>query len=328
MKVWGFLETPLASADLNGNFALCEVQANKNQPNGYIGADAGGLVPLSRLPASLFANAWHDAGTWNAATNAPALASGAGTPGAAYLVSVAGATALDGIGAWAVGDLAVFDGVDGKWVALRGGMYVALSAVGIANGVAALDGAAHVPAAQLPPIGNAAAAQMPALTLKGNNAASAASPADLTVAQAKALLALTDADISGHPYTVSLSSGPGTLAASQIIAAHAVPIAVVFPANFGTIGIGLASKGGCLVAATAAVTLDIDTCPAASDPTVGGNWTTIGTASIAAGGHAATLATAGGTTKALAAGDLLRVVAPATADATLANVFLTLVGTR
>ena len=49
-------------------------------------------------------------GTWNAATNTPTLASGAGTQGYYYIVSVAGTTNLDGITDWAVGDWAVFSG--------------------------------------------------------------------------------------------------------------------------------------------------------------------------------------------------------------------------
>ena len=49
-------------------------------------------------------------GTWNASTNTPTLASGAGTQGYYYIVSVAGTTNLDGITDWAVGDWAVFSG--------------------------------------------------------------------------------------------------------------------------------------------------------------------------------------------------------------------------
>ena len=47
-------------------------------------------------------------GSWNANTNTPTLASGTGTPGYFYIVSVAGTTSLDGISDWAVGDWAVF----------------------------------------------------------------------------------------------------------------------------------------------------------------------------------------------------------------------------
>jgi hypothetical protein len=47
-------------------------------------------------------------GTWNANTNTPTLASGTGITGEFYIVSVAGATNLDGITDWQVGDWAIF----------------------------------------------------------------------------------------------------------------------------------------------------------------------------------------------------------------------------
>ena len=49
-------------------------------------------------------------GTWNASTNTPTLASGVGTKGYYYVVSVAGTTNLDGITDWQIGDWAVFNG--------------------------------------------------------------------------------------------------------------------------------------------------------------------------------------------------------------------------
>jgi hypothetical protein len=59
-------------------------------------------------------------GTWNASTNTPALASGFGTKGDYYVVSVAGTTALDGISTWYVGDWAAFNGT--VWQRLEGGV--------------------------------------------------------------------------------------------------------------------------------------------------------------------------------------------------------------
>ena len=50
-------------------------------------------------------------GTWNANTNDPALASGIGTKGNYYVVSVSGNTNLDGITDWVAGDWAIFNGV-------------------------------------------------------------------------------------------------------------------------------------------------------------------------------------------------------------------------
>ena len=58
-------------------------------------------------------------GTWNASTNTPALASGVGTKGDYYQVSVAGSTALDGVSNWGVGDVAAFNGT--TWQRIEGG---------------------------------------------------------------------------------------------------------------------------------------------------------------------------------------------------------------
>lgn len=58
-------------------------------------------------------------GTWNASTNTPTLASGVGTKGDYYQVSVAGSTALDGISNWGVGDVAAFNGT--TWQRIEGG---------------------------------------------------------------------------------------------------------------------------------------------------------------------------------------------------------------
>jgi hypothetical protein len=59
------------------------------------------------------------AGTWNASTNAPALASGVGTKGDYYVVSVSGTTTLDGISNWGVGDWVAFNG--STWQRVEGG---------------------------------------------------------------------------------------------------------------------------------------------------------------------------------------------------------------
>lgn len=49
-------------------------------------------------------------GTWDALNNVPSLASGVGTKGDYYVVSVAGSTNLDGITDWQIGDWAIFNG--------------------------------------------------------------------------------------------------------------------------------------------------------------------------------------------------------------------------
>lgn len=48
-------------------------------------------------------------GNWDASTNAPTLATGVGTAGHLYVVSVAGSTALDGITSWSIGDYLTLD---------------------------------------------------------------------------------------------------------------------------------------------------------------------------------------------------------------------------
>lgn len=58
-------------------------------------------------------------GTWDASTNTPTLASGVGTKGDYYVVSVAGSTNLDGQTLWGVGDWAVFNG--SVWQKVDGG---------------------------------------------------------------------------------------------------------------------------------------------------------------------------------------------------------------
>ena len=89
-----------------------EATANKAAANGYADLDAAGKIPLARLPASVIGGV-NFVGAWNASTNTPTLASGTGTRGAFYIVSVAGTTTLDGTSSWSVGDQVVFDGV--KW---------------------------------------------------------------------------------------------------------------------------------------------------------------------------------------------------------------------
>ena len=77
--------------------------------NGVATLDSSGKVPVSELPAAVL-GALSYQGTWNASTNTPTLASGVGTKGYYYVVSVAGSTNLDGITDWKVGDWAVYNG--------------------------------------------------------------------------------------------------------------------------------------------------------------------------------------------------------------------------
>ena len=94
-----------------------EQTTNKGTASGYAPLDATSRLPTANLPLGITGGV-NFQGTWNASTNTPALASGTGTKGFLYRVSVAGTTTLDGIGTWNVGDDAVFDGT--VWSKLDG----------------------------------------------------------------------------------------------------------------------------------------------------------------------------------------------------------------
>ena len=70
--------------------------------------DAKGVV--TGVTTASFQTGLSYQGAWNASTNSPTLASGTGTQGHYYIVSVAGTTNLDGVTDWQVGDWAVFSG--------------------------------------------------------------------------------------------------------------------------------------------------------------------------------------------------------------------------
>lgn len=72
--------------------------------SGVAPLDASGMLPAARLPISSVTII----GTWNASTNTPTLASGTGTTGDTYFVSVAGTTTLDGESTWDIGDMLIF----------------------------------------------------------------------------------------------------------------------------------------------------------------------------------------------------------------------------
>jgi hypothetical protein len=77
--------------------------SEKGQANGYASLDGGGKVPVAQLPNSIM----EYKGTWNADTNTPTLASGTGSPGDVYRVSVAG-TSLSLT--FEVGDYVIYNG--------------------------------------------------------------------------------------------------------------------------------------------------------------------------------------------------------------------------
>jgi hypothetical protein len=87
--------------------------------NGLATLDVTGHLTTAQIPTSLLGGLNYQ-GIWNASTNSPALASGVGTKGWYYKVSVAGTTSIDGISAWELGDLIIFDGT--TWDRVEGGV--------------------------------------------------------------------------------------------------------------------------------------------------------------------------------------------------------------
>lgn len=77
--------------------------------SGVATLDGTGKLTTAQIPASLIGGLNYQ-GTWNATTNIPALVSSTGTKGFYYKVATAGATSLDGLSSWNVGDSVVFDG--------------------------------------------------------------------------------------------------------------------------------------------------------------------------------------------------------------------------
>jgi hypothetical protein len=231
---------------------------DKGAANGVATLDGSGRLTTSQIPTVL-TGAMVYQGTWNAATNSPALASGTGTKGQYYKVSNAGSTAIDGNSNWTTGDLIIFNGT--TWDKVEGGSPDVVSVAGRIGAVvlttadvAASTNKNYVTDAQAVVIGNtsntntgdetittiksklgittlsgsntgdqtitltgdvtgsgtgsfattiaassvtlAKMSTLAANSFIGNNTASNATPIALTVAQAKTLLAITEADVT------------------------------------------------------------------------------------------------------------------------------------
>lgn len=89
--------------------ADARIAVQKAAANGLASLDGSGKLTTAQIPASLVGAVAYQA-TWNANTNSPALASGTGTKGFYYVVATAGATSLDGVSDWALGDWVIFNG--------------------------------------------------------------------------------------------------------------------------------------------------------------------------------------------------------------------------
>lgn len=129
------------------------------------------------------------------------------------------------------------------------------------------------------------------------------------------------------PYVIA-GFVPGTLSGSQVLVAHKFAQAVTFQANFATSKSGGASGASALTLPAGSVALTVQKCVAGSDPSVAGNWTTVGSIAFAAGGHSGTFASSGGAAVSFASGDKIQILNQSSADTTFGNIALTLAGDR
>ena len=180
-----------------------------------------------------------------------------------------------------------------------------------ANGYASLDSGGLVPAAQLPAASSLPVADTTEI-IKGSGDATKKIRFEvdgLTTATTR-VLTVPDADMTlGDNAYLAGAMYNGAPTASMIMLHHVVTRQVIFPASL------TGSQGKAGTAATAQTDFDIQK-----------NGSSVGTMRFAASGTSATFIMASQQT--FAAGDILKVVAPVTPDATLANITFTLSGTR
>ncbi len=109
--------------------------------------------------------------------------------------------------------------------------------------------------------------------------------------------------------------------ASQVVGHHRFSVAVTIPANFGAY-LTRASKAGGSAVTTASTVFNVDKAASATPNT----FSNVGTITFAIGTVTPTFASSGSAAISFAAGDVVRLVAPASADATFTGFYATLVG--
>jgi hypothetical protein len=122
-------------------------------------------------------------------------------------------------------------------------------------------------------------------------------------------------------YSVGFSFVGGVLATNQLIGLHQFSKAVTINGNFGAY-LGHNPRAGGTANATASTVITVQRAVAAS-PT---SFSTVGTITFAAGTITPTFTTTGGAAVSFAAGDVMRLIGPSTADTTFANIYCTLIG--
>lgn len=206
----GVPTAPTAPANTNTNQIATTAYLDRlmGTANGIPTLDNTGHIPTAQLPSAVLGGLSYE-GTWNASTNTPTLASGVGTDGNFYVVSVAGTTTLDGISTWNVGDQAIFGPTTWKRLAI---VYTPVTGITLSSlAVQAAD------------------------TFVANATGSSAAPTAITATQATALLNAMVGD-SGSGGTKGLVPAPpaGSFAAGKYLDAsgnYSVPPGQVSPGD-------------------------------------------------------------------------------------------------
>ena len=137
----------------------------------------------------------------------------------------------------------------------------------------------------------------------------------------------TDYDATWYPEVYEMKFGNivgTTLSNSQVVGYWNVTKNCTIPADFGSVNLPTtaSSKASAIANATATASFSFDKRSA-----VPNTWTTEGTITFASGSVTASFTTTGSTSVSLLAGDFVRVVGPASADATLSSPTFNIVAT-
>lgn len=179
--------------------------------NGTATLDATGKVPLAQIPQSLIGAANYQS-AWNASTNSPAIpAAASGNKGWYYVVSVPGATLIDGISDWKLGDWIISNGT--AWEKVDNTDAV-ISVAGLTGSItaAALKTALAIAVGDVSGLGALATLGVGSgLTSAGGNLSAAV----LSVAGRTGAVTLAQADIAGLT-TASTPTFSGVISAGVV----------------------------------------------------------------------------------------------------------------
>jgi len=288
-----------ASAALAASYTTLDARLEAGEAKAVLGANFAALAGLASGVATL------DAGAKLTASQLPDLAI------SDYLGSVADQTAMLALsgqkGDWCIrldnAKVYIITGsspaVLGDWTALSYPTGTGGTVTSVALSVPAEFSVAGSPVTTTGTLAVSKANQNANLVYAGPSSGGAAAPT---------FRALVAADVPTQPYDVG-GSYNGAPTASLIMLRYPFPRQVIFPASL------TGSQGVAGTAATAQTDFDLKK-----------NGSSVGTMRFAAAGTVASFIMASQTT--FAAGDVLTVVAPASPDATLANLGFSLAGTR